>query len=98
MTRELSIPKLVYSLALIICAPLAFAQNQAVEHEQVASPAMTAPAAAQKVSEETWNAYGQYTYIWQRKDPFAAAYTNLNGSSNSLVPGREHSFTETATA
>ena len=48
--------------------------------------------------EERWNAYGQATYIWHQKQPFAAAYTNLNGSPNSLLPDRERSFTGTATA
>jgi high affinity Mn2+ porin len=55
-------------------------------------------AAAEDGKEERWNAYSQFTYIWQRKDPFAAAYTNLNGSTNSLLPGKELSHTTTATA
>jgi high affinity Mn2+ porin len=56
------------------------------------------PAIAGDVKEESWNAYGQFTYIWQRKEPFTAAYTNLNGTPNSLVPEKERSFTTTATA
>ena len=47
---------------------------------------------------ERWNAFGQVTYIYQAKDPFAAAYTNLNGTPNSLSPERERSWTTTATA
>jgi high affinity Mn2+ porin len=53
---------------------------------------------AEEPPEERWNAYGQFTYIWQRKEPFSAAYTNLNGSPNSLSPEKERSFTTTATA
>jgi hypothetical protein len=56
------------------------------------------PAAAEDVKEEPWNAYGQFTYMWHRKESFAAAYTNLNGSPNSLVPDKERSYTTTATA
>ncbi len=48
--------------------------------------------------EERWNAHGQFTYIWHRKEAFAAAYTNLNGTPNSLLPDKERSFTTTATA
>ena len=56
------------------------------------------PAFADDSREERWNAYGQFTYIWQRKEPFSAAYKNVKGSPNSLVPEKERSFTATATA
>jgi high affinity Mn2+ porin len=46
---------------------------------------------------ESWNAYGQFTYISGWKLPFSAPYTNLNGSPNSLLPTAERSFTGTAT-
>ena len=55
-------------------------------------------ALAEEPGEERWNAYGQFTYIWHQKESFPAAYTNLNGSTNSLVPDRERSYTSTATA
>ena len=55
-------------------------------------------ALAEEPEEERWNAYGQFTYIWHQKESFPAAYTNLNGSTNSLVPDRERSYTTTATA
>ena len=38
------------------------------------------------IDEESWNAYGQFTYISSWKPSFPAAYTNLNGSINSLLP------------
>lgn len=49
------------------------------------------------IDHEPWNAYGQFTYISSWKLPFRAAYTNKNGSINSLVPDAERSFTASAT-
>ena len=49
------------------------------------------------LQDERWNAYAQLTYISSWKPSFPAAYTNLNGSINSLVDGDERSFTTTAT-
>jgi hypothetical protein len=45
------------------------------------------------IHEESWNAYGQFTYISSWKLPFHAPYTNANGSNSSLVPDAERSFT-----
>ncbi|MCU1224518.1 MAG: carbohydrate porin [Edaphobacter sp.] len=47
---------------------------------------------------ERWNAFGQFTYISAWKPSFYAPYTNFNGSTNSLLPIAERSFTGTATA
>jgi high affinity Mn2+ porin len=49
------------------------------------------------IENQSWNAYGQFTYISDWKLAFPAAYTNLNGSINSLLPTSERSFTGTAT-
>jgi high affinity Mn2+ porin len=49
------------------------------------------------IDNESWNAYGQFTYISSWKPAFNAPYTNLNGSINSLLPTAERSFTGTAT-
>ena len=49
------------------------------------------------LDDERWNAYGQTTYISAWKLPFGAPYTNLNGSTNSLLTGHERSFTWSAT-
>lgn len=46
---------------------------------------------------ERWNAYGQLTWISSAKLPFHAPYTNAGGSTNSLLPDLEHSFTGTFT-
>jgi high affinity Mn2+ porin len=49
------------------------------------------------IDNESWNAYGQFTYISSWKPAFYAPYTNLNGSINSLLPTAERSFTGTGT-
>src|SRR5262249_34991051 len=46
---------------------------------------------------ESWNAYGQFTYISSWKLAFSAPYTNANGSVNSLVPDAERSFSASFT-
>jgi high affinity Mn2+ porin len=48
-------------------------------------------------TDESWNAYGQFTYISYWHGSFPAAYTNLNGSINSLSPKQEYGFTGTGT-
>jgi high affinity Mn2+ porin len=68
--------------AALLCTVSAWAQTSA--------PEARAP-------EEGWNAYGQATHIWFRKNAFPAAYTNLNASTNSLLPEKERSFTTTVT-
>jgi high affinity Mn2+ porin len=50
------------------------------------------------LKDERWNAYSQGTYISSFKQAFPAAYTNLNGTPNSLLPNAERSFTATFTA
>ena len=49
------------------------------------------------LDEKTWNVYGQSTYISSWKPAFPAAYTNLNGSNNSLTPQAERSWTGSTT-
>jgi hypothetical protein len=49
------------------------------------------------IEDESWNAYGQFTYISSWKLRFPALYTDANGSINSLVPDGERSFSGTAT-
>ena len=46
-----------------------------------------------QLKDESWNAYLQFTYISSWHPAFHAAYTNLNGSINSLSPEAEQSFT-----
>jgi len=68
-------------------------------HEDVAFDVMNvlSQAGLHDLQDERWNAYGQTTYISSWKLPFTAPYTNLNGSTNSLLPGHERSFTWSAT-
>jgi len=46
---------------------------------------------------EVWNLYGQITDIWTVHPPFPAKYTDFGGSTSSLQPNTEISFTETCT-
>ncbi len=66
-------------------------------HEDAAFDVMTllSQHGSHDIDKESWNVYGQFTYISSWKLPFKAPYTNANGSINSLVPGAERSFTGT---
>jgi len=50
------------------------------------------------LDDESWNAYGQFTYISNWKQSFSARYSNLNGAGRSLKTTAERSFTGTFTA
>lgn len=50
-----------------------------------------------QLAPESWSAWGQLTHISSGKLPFSAAYTNANGSINSLKPEAEYSFTTSVT-
>ncbi len=67
------------------------------QDEQVSLMKVLSDDGLHDIEKERWNAYGQFTYISSWKPLFPAAYTNLNGSINSLLPGAERSFTGTAT-
>jgi high affinity Mn2+ porin len=64
-------------------------------HEDAAFDVMNllARAGLHDIDDERWNAYGQFTYISSWKLPFSAPYTNFGGSTNSLLPDAERSFT-----
>lgn len=64
----------------------------------IALALVTGQAPAQEANGERWNAFGQATYIANKHDAFRAAYTNLNGSPNSLLADKERSWSATATA
>lgn len=61
---------------------------------QVFMVAVSVANAARAADQENGNAKFQSTYIWQRKDAFAAAYSG----ANSLTPYEEKSYSFTATA
>ncbi len=60
----------------------------------MAGQAAATPTADQGQDDAPLALHAQSTYVWQRKPSFAAAYTG----PNSLVPGRERSYSFTATA
>ncbi len=60
----------------------------------MAGQAAASPLADQDQDDAPLALHAQSTYVWQRKPSFAAAYTG----PNSLVPGRERSYSFTATA
>ncbi|WNV06196.1 carbohydrate porin [Candidatus Methylospira mobilis] len=49
------------------------------------------------MEDERWNAYGQSTFVYNYHPAFSAKYTNFGGSTNSLTPKAEISFTGTVT-
>ncbi len=88
-------------LGLVLLASIsANAQNgspASVPDEQPSFMKYLANRGLHNIEDESWNAYGQFTYISNWKAAFQAPYTNLNGSPDSLLPVAERSFTGTAT-
>ena len=86
--------------SVLLSSSLAYAQNGAPAprpDEDFSFMKMLADKGLHDIDNESWNAYGQFTYISSWKPSFSAPYTNLNGSINSLLPTAERSFTGTAT-
>ena len=84
------------ALAVVFEAAVAAAQAAPpAEHEDSAFDLMNVLSRANlhNIHDESWNLYGQLTYISSWKLRFPAAYTNANGSTNSLVTSPERSFT-----
>ena len=88
-------------LALRLALPTpAYAQNSAPAprpEDEFSLMRFLSDKGLHNIEDESWNAYGQFTYISDWKPAFPAAYTNLNGSINSLLPTPERSFTGTGT-
>ena len=91
-----------------LALPAALTLVSAAAHAEVSEPSPRADDAfdimnllthrgLHDIHDETWNLYGQFTYISSWKLPFAAQYTNLNGSTHTLGAGAERSFTGTFT-
>ena len=97
--RRFFIPRVVLLGSMLLASALASAQSDALSanDEQPSFMKMLAEHGKHNLEDETWNAYGQFTYISGWKPAFRALYTNANGSANSLLPIRERSFTGTAT-
>jgi high affinity Mn2+ porin len=84
------------ALRIVVSASAAFAQaGPPAGHEDAAFDIMNvlARAGLHDIDDESWNAYGQFTYISSWKLPFDHPPTNVNGSDNSLLPSYERSFT-----
>jgi len=86
---------------LLLGSSIASAQTSASPaprpEEQFSFMQLLADKGLHNIENESWNAYGQFTYISNWKPSFYAPYTNLNGSINSLLPTAERSFTGTVT-
>ena len=85
---------------VLLASSLAYAQNGAPAprpDDDFSYMKMLSDKGVHDIDNESWNAYGQFTYISSWKPAFDAPYTNLNGSINSLLPTAERSFTGTAT-
>ena len=89
----------VIARILLATAPARAQAGPPAAHEDTAFDIMNVLAhnGLHDLKDESWNAYGQFTYISSWKLPFTAPYTNANGSVNSLVPDAERSFTTTLT-
>ncbi|MGD0528980.1 MAG: carbohydrate porin [Polyangiaceae bacterium] len=96
-------PRLVVALIavpiLFSAAPARAQAGPAGSHEDEAFDLMNllATHGLHDLKDESWNLYGQFTYISNWKLPFYAPYTNANGSTKSLLPDAERSFTGTFT-
>src|ERR1700676_3389585 len=86
--------------SLLLASSLAPAQNGAPAprtSDQFSFMQLLADKGLHDIENESWNAYGQSTYISSWHPSFSAPYTNLNGRINSLLPSPERNFTGTAT-
>jgi high affinity Mn2+ porin len=102
LVRVLDIARTIVRVltGLLFASSLAIAQNGAPAprtSDQFSFMQLLADKGLHDIENESWNAYGQFTYISSWKPSFYAPYTNLNGSINSLLPTAERSFTGTAT-
>jgi len=89
-----------FALVAALAASSALSQGAPpAPHEDVAFDFMNllSQHGVHDLDDERWNAYGQTTYISSWKLPFSAPYTNLNGSTNSLLTEHERSYTWSAT-
>jgi high affinity Mn2+ porin len=87
--------------SLVVCIQLA---SRPAEAQAAAPPAahddtafdlmnLLAQRGLHNINDERWNLYGQLTYISSWKLPFQAPYSDAGGSTNSLSPDSERSFT-----
>jgi high affinity Mn2+ porin len=100
LVRLFVLARFTAPLGFLLVSSLACAQDGAPgprPNDQFSFMQLLADKGLHDMENESWNAYGQFTYISNWKQSFTAPYTNLNGSINSLLPTAERSFTGTAT-
>jgi high affinity Mn2+ porin len=86
----------LWATCVLLESPRANAQAAApAGHDDAAFDLMNilAQRGYHNIDDERWNLYGQLTFISGWKTPFGASYTNAGGSTNSLSPDSETSFT-----
>lgn len=91
---------MLFVLCFVLASPRTRADEQQPTHEddgEFSLMSTLSRSRLQSMEDEEWNAYGQATYISSWKSAFSAAYTNLNGTTNSLSPNAERSFTGSLT-
>ncbi len=88
----------ILSLCVSIYATTAQAENYPDLEDEFSLMATLSDHDWHDLKDERWNVYSQGTYISSFKSAFPAAYTNLNGTPNSLSPKSEHGFTATFTS
>ena len=87
-------------ISFLFGSSLASAQNGSPAprpSEQLSFMQLLAYKDPHNIEYERWNAYRQFTCISSWKPLLYAPYTDLNGSTNSLLPAANRSFTVTAT-
>lgn len=88
--RSIHSPLLRYAASALTCVAASVGHAPAQTLTPIQAPIHAASA-------ERWNAYGQATFIGQSKPGFGAAYTNLNGTPNSLLSTPEKTWSWTVT-
>jgi len=87
-----------FALLLLLTAGKAYAiadPNELDTEEPFSFMQLLSEQGWHNMHEESWNVHGQASYVSQWKPSFPAAYTNLGGSPNSLLPQAERSNTGT---
>jgi high affinity Mn2+ porin len=99
LARKLLVQACCVASVLFAVAPASAQAGPPAGHEDAAFDFMNLLAhnGLHDIDDESWNAYGQFTYISNWKLPFHSPYMNANGSDNSLEPYAERSFTGTFT-
>ena len=102
---ELTLNRMKTSKILLLCATFFVATANADEanypelndSDEISLMRTLSDLGLHDMKDEHWNIYAQGTFISQWQPAFPAAYTNLNGTPNSLTNKADNSFTGTVT-